>query len=60
MQGNIGRSQAAASNHNAAHYRKRAAEIREVAKGIFDGNERGLLRDIAKEYEQFAREAERK
>ena len=46
------------TTNSATHYRRRVAEIHEIAKGIYDRKERGLLRDIAKEFEQFARERE--
>jgi tetrahydromethanopterin S-methyltransferase subunit H len=44
----------------AMHYRTRAEELRTIAAGIFDREEREMLMEIAKEYERFAREAEGK
>jgi hypothetical protein len=43
----------------AAKYRERAEQLRKIAKGIYDGEERKTLKEIADEYEQMARAAER-
>ena len=44
----------------AKHYRHRAGEVREIAKGIFDHEERQTLLEIADEYEQWAGDVEPK
>jgi hypothetical protein len=41
------------------HYRVRAQEIRKIAKGIFDHEERATLLDIAREYEEWPRPPKR-
>ena len=41
----------------AVRYRERAAQLREIAKGIYDQKERKTLREIAGEYEKMARPA---
>jgi hypothetical protein len=46
--------------NKAERYRKRAEELREIAKGIFDPKERALLREIANEYAKFGREQKKK
>ena len=48
------------TTHSAAQYRKRAQEIREIAKGIFDDKERAKLLGIAREYVPVVRETEQK
>lgn len=42
------------------HYRRRAEELRVIAEGIFDRDERKTLVEIADEFEQLARDAEAK
>jgi hypothetical protein len=44
-----------AMTKKAARYRKRAEEIRKVARGIYDDTERAKLMEIARDYEQLAR-----
>lgn len=43
----------------ATRYHRRADEIRKIAEGIYDRQERALLLEVAKEYEQIAGDAER-
>jgi hypothetical protein len=43
----------------AAHYRLRAEEIRAIAQGVFDKEERKKLTAVAEDYELWAREADR-
>ena len=44
----------------AIHYRQRAQELRMIATGIYDEEERKNLIKIAEEYEQLVREMEPK
>jgi hypothetical protein len=55
-----GETEQAVALAKAVHYRTRAQELRKIAKGIFDHEERKKLIEIADEYEQFGRKAERK
>ena len=43
----------------AVKYRERAEQLRNFAKGIYDGEERKTLKEIADEYEQMARATKR-
>ena len=40
------------------YYHQRAEEVREIAQGIFDQNERARVMQIADDYERLARESE--
>jgi hypothetical protein len=42
----------------ATHYRSRAADVRKIAKGIYDPVERHKMIAIADDYESFSHEAE--
>lgn len=42
----------------AAKYREKAAQLREIANGIYDEKERKTLQEIAADYEQMAHIAE--
>jgi hypothetical protein len=42
------------------YYHDRAEEVRTIAQGIFDPNERARVMQIADDYEQLARESEAK